>query len=62
MKFNEAIQKIEANTCFRLTAATDKNSAFFVPVAKDGKTVIGECFELTWRKIKKLALLENIKQ
>ena len=59
MQFKEAITAIEENTCFRLTAATDKESAFFVPVAKDGETVIGDAFELTRAKIMQLAKLEK---
>ena len=61
MKIQEAIQKIESQTCFRMTAMTDKESAFFVPVGMDGKTVIGECFQLSRAKILKLAKLEKPK-
>lgn len=58
-KIQAAIEKIERQTCFRMTAMTDKESAFFVPVGQDGKTVIGDCFELTRAKILKLAELNS---
>ncbi len=59
MTFQEAITAIEKNTCFRLTAVAGEESAFFVPVAQDGKTVIGDCIELTRAKIMKLAQLKK---
>ena len=55
MTFDEAIKKIEKNTCFRMTAATDKETAFFVPVAKDNKTPIGPCLHFSRSEIMKLA-------
>ena len=62
MNMQEAINKIEQNTCFRMTAMAGEKSAFFVPVGSDGKTVIGECFELSRAKIIKLASLEKPKE
>ena len=58
-QFNQAIAQVEANTCYRLTGATNARGGFFVPVASDGETVIGECFELSWRQIKNVAALEK---
>ncbi len=55
LTFDQAIEEIEASTCFRLTARTDAGSAFFVPVASDGETVVGDCFELSKAKIIALA-------
>lgn len=60
MNIQEAIARIEKNTVFRMTAITDKESAFFVPVGNDGKTVIGDVFELSKNKIMKLATLEKL--
>ena len=51
----KAIEHIEKETCFKMTTMTDKESAFFVPVAADGKTVIGPCFEMSRSTILKLA-------
>ncbi len=59
MDIKEAINKIEKTTCFRMTAMTNEESAFFVPVANDGKTVIGNVFEMTRTKILKLASIEK---
>jgi hypothetical protein len=55
MEFDEAIKEIEKNTCFRVTAITDKETAFFVPVAEDGETPIGPCLHFNRSKIMKLA-------
>jgi len=60
MTREEAIKKVESQTCYRVTAMTTE-SAFFVPVGSDGETVIGPCFELSNDKILKLAKLKRPK-
>ncbi len=59
MTIQEAIKKIESNTCFRMTAMCNNGSAFFVPTGNDGKTVIGGVFEMSKAKILKLASIEK---
>ena len=46
----------------RCTALCDDGSAFFVPVAPDWKTVVGDVIMLTAKKIKKLAAIKPLKR
>lgn len=56
-EYDTAIKAIESKFHYRFTAGVDDNSAFFVPVSADGEHVVGDCFQLSWSKIKKLAAL-----
>ena len=38
-EFQEAVNAIEANTCYRLTARTDDGGGYFVPTAKSGQAL-----------------------
>lgn len=55
-EFNETLKKVEANTCFRFQAGVDDNSAFMVPVAKDGH-VMGPTVRFNWKQLTELAKL-----
>jgi len=52
-EFDRVLSEVERKTCFRFTAGTRNpaSSAFMVPVAQDGKTVIGECVEFSWKQL-----------
>ena len=59
-EFDRVLALVEKKTCFRYTAGTlDASSAFMVPVAQDGKTVIGECVEFSWKQLKALSELPD---
>lgn len=57
-EYNLVIKQVEKNTCFRFSAGVDDNSAFMVPVMRDGKTVMGQPVLLSWKQLKKLAALK----
>jgi hypothetical protein len=57
-EFDRVLHLVEEKTCFRYTAGTlDASSAFMVPVAGDGETVMGPCVEFSWKQLKALAAL-----
>lgn len=51
------IKAIERNHCFKLTAACDDGSAFFIPLAKDG-TALGPARLFTPKQIRVLAIIK----
>jgi hypothetical protein len=57
-EFDRVVCLVEQKTCFRYTAGTlDASSAFMVPVASDGKTVLGPCVQFSWKQLQALANL-----
>lgn len=59
-EFTAAVNVIEANTCYRLTAKTDDGSGFFVPVA-DGQA-LGSAFYIGRARILALARVKKPKK
>jgi len=57
-EFDRVLRLVEQKTRFRYTAGTlDASSAFMVPVASDGETVIGPCMEFSWKQLQAMAEL-----
>lgn len=58
-KLQKLIQGVEQHS-LRCTALCDDGSAFFVPVGRDGQSVVGDVLRLTPAKIKALAALKPL--
>ena len=57
-EFDRVLHLVEEKTCFRYTAGClEDSSAFMVPVATDGESVIGPCVRFTWKQLRALAAL-----
>lgn len=56
IEFNETIKTIEANTVFKLSAATDKG-AFMIPVQNN--IPMGTPFHMTFKELKALSGIKH---